>query len=90
MRLTCPNCGERDRREFYYAGHALALDRPAPDAGDEVWNDYLHNRENPAGVTQDLWYHETGCSAWLVVTRDTVSHEVIECRLASDLKEAGR
>ncbi|MCR9114722.1 MAG: sarcosine oxidase subunit delta, partial [Rhodobacteraceae bacterium] len=24
MRLTCPICGERDRREFYYAGAAVA------------------------------------------------------------------
>ena len=31
MRITCPICGERDRREFYYQGAALALDRP--DAG---------------------------------------------------------
>ena len=89
MRLTCPICGERDRREFYYAGHALALDRPAPDAGNAAWDDYLHNRENPCGETEDLWFHETGCGAWLVVRRDTVTHEVFEVQLAADAKEAG-
>ena len=33
MRITCPICGERDRREFYYVGDAVALDalRPMPD-----------------------------------------------------------
>ena len=86
MRLKCPICGDRDRREFYYVGHALALERPDAAADATAWDDYLHNRDNPAGVTKDLWFHETGCSAWLVVTRDTVTHEVFDCELASDVK----
>lgn len=77
MRLTCPLCGPRDRREFYYTGSADYLDRPAPDAGAQAWDDYLHNRDNPAGVTRDLWYHEAGCGSWLAVTRDTVTHEIV-------------
>lgn len=88
MRITCPHCGERDRREFYYVGDALAINRPAPDGGAQVWNDYLHNRDNPAGITRDLWYHESGCSAWIVVTRNTVTHEIHETMLAADAKEA--
>ena len=82
MLLPCPICGARDRREFYYMGDAVALDRPAPDAGADVWDNYLHLRENPAGVTRDLWYHEGGCGAWLMVTRNTVTHEVISTALA--------
>ncbi|MFC4669905.1 sarcosine oxidase subunit delta [Seohaeicola nanhaiensis] len=82
MRLPCPICGERDRREFYYRGAALALHRPDPEAGDAAWADYVHLRENPAGVTRDLWYHETGCSAWIVVTRNTLTHEVLGAELA--------
>ncbi|MFU1476276.1 sarcosine oxidase subunit delta [Roseovarius sp. C7] len=89
MRITCPLCGERDRREFYYSGAAVALDRPASDAGAEAWDDYLHNRDNPAGVTRDMWYHEMGCGAWVVVTRNTVSHEVISTALARDEKGQG-
>ena len=85
MRLPCPICGPRDRREFYYKGAALALARPDPDAGPAAWDDYLHLRENPAGVTQELWYHEAGCSAWLVVTRNTVTHEVSGAQLASSI-----
>ena len=87
MRLTCPICGERDRREFYYVGDALALSRPDADAPEEAWDDYVHNRDNPAGVTRDLWFHESGCSAWLVVTRNTLTHEVLETALASDETE---
>ncbi|MFY0623233.1 MAG: sarcosine oxidase subunit delta [Pelagimonas sp.] len=76
MRLPCPICGERDRREFYYQGAATLAHRPSPDAGGEAWNDYVHLRDNPAGETRDLWFHEAGCGAWLVVTRDTVTHEI--------------
>ena len=83
MRIHCPICGTRDRREFYYQGAAVALDRPAPDAGPEAWDDYLHLRDNPAGETRDLWHHEGGCGAFLVVTRNTVTHAVTDCRLAS-------
>jgi len=86
MRLTCPICGERDRREFYYQGAATILDRPDPEAGIETWDDYLHNRDNPAGETSDLWYHDAGCSSWIVVTRNTVTHEVLGSELAKDVK----
>lgn len=84
MRIPCPLCGARDRREFYYKGAALA--RPSPDADAQAWDEYVHLRENPAGQTRDLWHHEAGCGAWLVVTRDTVTHEVLDVVLA---REAG-
>jgi len=84
MRLPCPICGDRDRREFYYQGHAVMLGRPASDAGEKAWGDYLHNRENPAGETRDLWHHEAGCGAWIVVTRNTVTHEVSGAALVAE------
>ena len=88
MRIPCPICGDRDRREFYYVGDAVAVDRPAPDAGVAAWDDYVHLRDNPAGETKDLWYHEGGCGSWLVVTRNTVTHEVLGAQFASTLKGA--
>ncbi len=84
MRLPCPLCGERDRREFFYQGDAVMLNRPSRDAGDAAWDDYLHNRDNPAGETRDLWHHEAGCGAWIVVTRNTVTHEVSGAVLVED------
>jgi len=89
MRINCPICGSRDSREFSYKGDALALDRPGEDADFAAWDDYLHNRDNPAGPTRELWFHEMGCAAWLVVTRNTVTHEVLGSELASAVKEAG-
>lgn len=88
MRIDCPICGARDRREFYYKGAAVALARPAPDAGDAAWDSYLHLRDNPAGRTRDLWQHEAGCGAWIVVERDTLTHEVFGSTLAKDAKIA--
>ena len=82
MRIDCPNCGARDRREFYYMGASVALDRPGAGADAADWDDYLHNRDNPAGPTRDLWYHAGGCGAWIVVARDTVTHAVHQTALA--------
>lgn len=88
MRMTCPLCGDRDRREFYYAGSEDYLARPAEDAGPDAWDDMLYLRHNPAGVTKDLWYHETGCGSWLLVTRNTITHEVIATERVADRKGA--
>lgn len=86
MRLTCPLCGPRDRREFYYSGSEAYLNRPAADAPVAAWDDMLHLRANPAGVTRDLWYHETGCGLWLLVTRNTITHEILAVERVADRK----
>lgn len=80
MRLNCPLCGDRDRREFTYYGASVYADRPGEGWSDE-WDDYLHLRYNPAGETVDLWYHEMGCSAWIEVSRNTVTHAISATRL---------
>jgi len=84
MRIPCPLCGDRDIREFTYKGHETYLCRPAAGSAPKLWDDYLHNRENPAGRTRDLWFHGQGCGAWLLVTRDTVTHEVFGATLARE------
>lgn len=89
MRIDCPICGERERREFYYQGEAVRLDRPDPEAGEEAWAQYLHLRENPAGERRELWQHEGGCGAWIVVTRHTTSHVISDVALARDVKGQG-
>lgn len=90
MRIPCPLCGTRDRREFYYYGAEDYLHRPAEGSDPEAWDNYLHLRDNPAGLTRDLWYHETGCASWLVVTRNTVTHEVLGAELVADLAGSGK
>ncbi len=86
MRITCPLCGPRDRREFYYYGSEDYLNRPGPDADAAAWDDHLHLRTNSAGVVKDLWYHEGGCSSWLLVTRNTITHEIHGVERVADRK----
>ncbi len=86
MRIPCPLCGPRDRREFYYYGAEDFVHRPAPDAPLEAWDNHLHLRDNLAGLTKDLWYHETGCGQWLLLTRNTVTHDILSAELVADRK----
>jgi methylglutamate dehydrogenase subunit B len=80
MRIPCPYCGERDRREFTVLGDAGPV-RPNgmdADAGakSEAMFDYVYQRTNPAGLLREYWYHGAGCHAWLVVERDTRTHAI--------------
>jgi len=53
--------------------------------------DYGYLRDNPAGPHRELWYHEQGDRSWLVVTRDTRTHEITGVELARDAaRERGR
>jgi len=73
--IPCPHCGPRNHDEFSYAGDA-ALRRPAPDAPLAEWNAYVYSRDNPRGGHRELWRHAFGCGAFLIVERDTRTHEV--------------
>lgn len=75
MRIHCPYCGSRDRREFTVKGEVRA--RPEGSDWSPEWDAYLHLRANPAGETREYWHHGAGCGAWLVVRRDTVSHAIL-------------
>lgn len=75
MRIPCPHCGDRDLREFGYLGDATAA-RPREDAPVEAFAQSVYVRDNPAGSHAELWYHASGCRAWLVVSRDTRTHAI--------------
>jgi len=90
MIINHPLLGPRDAQEFTYLGDASLLDRPdwqADDAAD-AFHDYLYLRDNPAGLHRELWFHEQGDRSWLVVTRDTVTHEISNVELARDVARA--
>jgi heterotetrameric sarcosine oxidase delta subunit len=86
MRISCPHCGERALDEFSYLGDA-SVTRPDPAAADaaDAFYVYAYERRNIAGPTQELWYHQAGCHAWLVVTRDTRTHEISDVKAAQDV-----
>lgn len=81
MLITCPYCKTRSSHEFSYLGDAALLSRPEHDAPERVWTDYVYLRHNPRGTHEELWYHGAGCGAWLKVTRDTASHEILNVEL---------
>ncbi len=83
MRIPCPLCGPRDRREFYYLGTDDYLNRTTDQGSIDDLDNHLFLRDNPAGVTRDVWYHEMGCTSWMIVTRNTVTHEVTGAELVS-------
>lgn len=72
MRIPCPYCGERDSQEFVYRGDADPV-RPESESG---FYDYVYLRQNPAGAIREHWYHAQGCRTWIVVNRDTATHEI--------------
>jgi sarcosine oxidase subunit delta len=80
MKLHCPHCGTRSHEEFTYGGDG-SRQRPGADAPDAAgrFADYTYLRPNPMGLHRELWYHGAGCQAWLLVERNTLTHEVLSC-----------
>jgi heterotetrameric sarcosine oxidase delta subunit len=85
MRIACPFCGAREAGEFTYAGDAKPkrpVTAPLDDAAnktageDEAFYDYVYLRDNVAGEMSEYWYHGGGCRSWLVVERNTVTHQI--------------
>ena len=92
MIINHPIFGPRDAQEFVYLGDASLINRPdGLTASVEEMHDNVYLRSNPAGLHRELWYHEQGDRSWLVVTRDTVTHEITKVELARDVaRQSGR
>ena len=90
MIIDHPLLGPRDVCEFVYLGDATLVNRPDPKSkdSDELFYEYGYLRDNPAGNHQELWYHEYGDKSWLVVTRNTITHEILRVELAKDFARA--
>ncbi|MDP5219058.1 sarcosine oxidase subunit delta [Ruegeria sp. 2205SS24-7] len=90
MIIDHPLLGPRDSSEFVYLGDASLIDRPDWQAENaaEAFYDYAYLRDNPAGEHRELWFHESGDRSWLVVTRNTMTHEISKVELARDVARA--
>ena len=87
MLIDHPLLGPRDAAEFIYLGDASLIDRPdwqSENAADKFY-EYLYLRDNLAGVIRELWFHEHGDRSWLVITRNTLTHEITKVELARDV-----
>jgi sarcosine oxidase subunit delta len=93
MIINHPLLGPRDSEEFVYLGSAELINRPdwQNETAPEDFHNYQYIRENIAGENRELWYHEQGDQSWLVVTRNTLTHEILKVELATEVaKKMGR
>ncbi|NMD07636.1 MAG: sarcosine oxidase subunit delta [Phyllobacteriaceae bacterium] len=85
MLITCPHCGQRPVEEFTFNGDAKPQRPTSNDpATMEQWFDYVYLRDNPRGFMDEYTHHSGGCRAWLVVTRNTETHEIASVVTARD------
>lgn len=90
MIINHPLLGPRDASEFVYLGDESLINRPDPNSvdADDRFYEYGYLRDNPAGELRELWYHEQGDRSWLVVTRNTLTHEITSVEMARDVAKA--
>lgn len=85
IRINCPVCGLRNETEFTY-GEDATVKRPAmEEENTQAWVDYVFNRDNPRGWHTEYWHHVQGCRQWVVLERNTLTHQSRDCQLARDL-----
>src|SRR3982751_5918482 len=61
--------------------HLIARDAPHSGADAmQAFHHYVYLRENPSGLHQELWFHGSGCRSWLIVTRNTRTHEISDVK----------
>ena len=93
MIINHPLLGPRDSAEFAYLGDAKMIERPdwESETAAQDFYEYAYLRDNPAGIHRELWFHEGGDRSYLVVTRNTVTHEISNVELARDVaRKLGR
>ena len=77
MLIPCPHCGVRPVEEFTFLGDAKPVRPENKDpAAMEQWFDYVYLRDNPSGMMEEFVHHSGGCRSWLVVTRNTRTHDI--------------
>ena len=74
--FPCPFCGDRDEREFHFAGE---LGKQRPDTSGSVserdWATYLYTQRNEKGPVREVWMH-LPCAELFVLERDSLTMEV--------------
>lgn len=74
MQIDCPRCGPRAQGEFVYertVDSVVTLNVTVEEAMSA-----LFTRANPRGVDDEIWRHTFGCRAWMILTRNRVTHVI--------------
>jgi heterotetrameric sarcosine oxidase delta subunit len=75
--IPCPHCGLRNEDEFVCWSEAEPR-RPAHPAtlSDKQWAEYVYLHDNAKGWVRERWMHIKGCRRWIVIERNTITHEI--------------
>ena len=84
LRIDCPICGLRDEAEFSYGADAGVVRPSMNEVNPKPWLDYVFMRNNPRGWHKEYWHHVQGCRQWLVLERNTLTHDTGKCQLARE------
>jgi sarcosine oxidase subunit delta len=88
MLVHCPYCGARDLAEFVVQGEARTRPHREGDldgaAARAEFVDAVYLRDNPAGAHREHWFHSAGCQSWLVVERDTRTHQILKVDMIAE------
>jgi sarcosine oxidase subunit delta len=85
--LNCPNCGVREVTDFGYGGELSPRPHSSPSFRD--LNAYNYFRRNVAGVQREWWFHRSGCRAWFIAERNTMTNEVLFTARPAEVPAAG-
>ena len=88
LRIDCPFCGMRDHSEFTYGEDASISYPPLESTDEQAWFEAIYLRDNPRGLHVEKWHHVQGCRQWLIVERDTLTHEIRAVKAAHPDAEA--
>ena len=76
MLIPCPFCGPRNEDEFTCWSEAVPRPVEPSSLSDAQWCDHVYNHRNPKGRVREQWWHARGCRRWILVERDTLTHEI--------------
>ena len=83
MLIPCPFCGPRNEDEFACWSEAIPRPGDPSSLSDAQWVDFVYNHRNPKGPVREQWWHARGCRRWILVERDTHTHEVLSASAAA-------
>ena len=92
MLIPCPHCGTRPVEEFTFLGDAAPSRAPPPTILPR-WSSGTTTSTCAtirAGAFDEYAHHSGGCRAWLVVSRNTETHEVYRRRDGARLRARRR
>ncbi len=83
--VNCPLNGPRNAQEVICGGEVT--EEPDQNATMESWADHVFLENNTKGVVHEWWCH-VASSYWFIVTRDTLSEEILATSSADDFLAA--